>query len=132
MAAIELSLEWQGDLLFSGRAGDTPITLDGNKVHGLSPVQALACGLAGCMAIDIVHILDRMRTPATAVQVRLRAERAEANPKRIVAATIDLVLEGDIPDKNVQRAIDLSRETYCSVWHSLRRDIELEVSFTVR
>jgi uncharacterized OsmC-like protein len=37
-----------------------------------------------------------------------------------------------VPDKNIQRALDMSRETYCSVWHSLRRDIELKTGFEVR
>jgi uncharacterized OsmC-like protein len=40
-------------------------------------------------------------------------------------------ITGDVPDKNVQRALDMSRDTYCSVWHSLRRDIELDLGFTV-
>ena len=38
---------------------------------------------------------------------------------------------GRNPDEPVARAIQLSREKYCSVWHSMRQDIELEVTFTV-
>jgi len=37
-------------------------------------------------------------------------------------------LKGAVPPDKVQRAIDLSRQTYCSVWHSLRPDIELVVT----
>ena len=40
-------------------------------------------------------------------------------------------LEGEIPGDRVERAIALSREKYCSVWHSLRPDIELTTSFEV-
>ena len=36
---------------------------------------------------------------------------------------IDFVVTGDVPKNQVQRAIDLSREKYCSVWHSMRQDI---------
>ena len=40
-------------------------------------------------------------------------------------------MTGDLPDDQIQRAIDLSREKYCSVWHSMRQDIELNVTFEV-
>jgi putative redox protein len=132
MAAIELDLSWEGNLLFTGSAGEIPVILDGEKQSGISPVQALTSGLAGCMAIDVVHILERMRTRPEAMQVRLRAERAVDHPKRLVSIALHFELAGDIPRKNVERAINLSRSTYCSVWHSLRQDIELEVDFVVR
>ena len=38
---------------------------------------------------------------------------------------------GNLPADQIQRAIDLSREKYCSVWHSMRQDIELNVTFEV-
>jgi putative redox protein len=130
MAAIELDLDWQGGQRFSGTAGEQPIMLDGGKKDGISPVQALTSGLAGCMAIDLVHILERMRTPAESLHVKLLADRASDDPKRLVSVLLRFELTGAVPDKNIERAIDLSREKYCSVWHSLRRDIELEVSYT--
>jgi putative redox protein len=38
-------------------------------------------------------------------------------------------LAGEAPPDRVRRAIDLSREKYCSVWHSMRQDIEFTTSF---
>ena len=132
MAAIDLQLIWQGKLQFSGSVGTQQFCLDGEKQAGVSPVEALAAGLAGCMAIDVVHILERMRSPADSIQVRLQAERAGADPKRLVSARIHFEIAGDVLEKNVERAIDLSREKYCSVWHSLRRDIALVVDYSIR
>jgi putative redox protein len=132
MAAIDLQLAWEGNLQFSGSVGAQQIYLDGDKQEGISPVEAVAAGLAGCMAIDLVHILQRMRSPADSIQVRLQAERAGEDPKRLVSARIHFDIVGDVAAKNVQRAIDLSRETYCSVWHSLRQDIELEIDYSIR
>jgi len=43
----------------------------------------------------------------------------------------DFTITGPIPREQIQRAIDLSHEKYCSVWHSLRQDIVLNTRFTV-
>ena len=83
------------------------------------------------MAIDVVHILDRMRTPASALRVDLELERAPEDPRRVTSLTLSFSIGGDVPEKNVERALDLSRETYCSVLHSLRRDIRIEIPFEV-
>ena len=131
MSAIDLQLVWQGGLRFSGTIGEQHICLDGEKKEGISPVEAMATGLAGCMAIDVVHILERMRSAADAIEVRLSAERAGEDPKRLTSVEIHFDITGDVQDKNVARAIDLSRDKYCSVWHSLRRDIDLSVDYTI-
>jgi putative redox protein len=129
---MSVHLEWDGDLRFKGVVDGAPVSIDGDGEDAASPVQMLSTGLAGCMAIDVVHILQKMRTPATALGVDLTVQRAERDPRRIVSATMNFTVVGDVPDKNVQRAIDMSRETYCSVWQSLRQDIALESTFEVR
>ncbi len=128
---VTVNLEWDADLRFTGSVGATPLTIDGDGAESLSPVQMLAAGLAGCMAIDVVHILTKMRTPPTGLSVDLTVERASSDPRRVVAAAMSFRVFGEVPDKNVQRALDMSRDTYCSVWHSLREDIPLETTFEV-
>ncbi|MGD8329640.1 MAG: OsmC family protein [Acidobacteriota bacterium] len=129
---MTVQLDWRGDQLFQGSVGDTPVAVDGKAASAASPVQQLATGLAGCMAIDVVHILGRMRTPPVEMSIELTIERASSDPRRVLRADMKFVVVGDVPDKNIQRALDMSRETYCSVWHSLRRDIELKTGFEVR
>ncbi len=131
-AQMKVHLEWDGELRFSGDIDGAPVRVDGDSAAAPSPVQLLATGLAGCMAIDIVHILAKMRTPATSLSVDLQVERAASDPRRVVAAEMTFTIVGDVPEKNVARAIDMSRETYCSVWHSLREDIEFETAFAVQ
>ena len=41
---------------------------------------------------------------------------------------MDVEVEGDVPESNMRRAIDLSRDKYCSVWHTIRPDAELLVN----
>lgn len=130
-AGVDLELTWEGDQRFRGRSGSVELTLDGNAQAGASPVQALAFALAACMAIDVVHILTKGRHEPGTVRARLEADRAPTDPRRIIAARLHFFLTGDVPAEKVERAIALSREKYCSVWHSLRPDIAFETSFEV-
>lgn len=132
MAGLTLDVRWRGEgLVFDGRSGQRTIVLDGNDTVSVSPVEAVAHGLAGCMAIDVVDILQKGRLPLRGLSVRLEAERAPSPPKRITSVKLHFTVEGDVPADRVARAVELSHETYCSVWHSLRQDIAFECTFTV-
>ena len=124
---ISLSMRWLGGERFDIRVGDHDLRLDGESLQGVSPMQYLACGVAGCMAIDVAHILTRMRTPPDALVVAMDTERPEEPPRRFTRLTLTFELTGEIPEANVERAVRLSRETYCSAWNSLREDTELVV-----
>ena len=128
---MTLQLTWDGDLVFTGTTGDLSMTLDGRAQRAPSPMHAVAFGLAGCMAIDVANILTRGRHPFTAIEARLDAHRADAQPPRFTRMDLHYVVKGAVPREAVERAIALSREKYCSVWHSLRQDIELNTSFDV-
>ncbi len=58
---VVLELIWEHDLVLSGTSGEIQMTLDSAAVAGPSPMQALAFGLAGCMAMDLLHILKKGR-----------------------------------------------------------------------
>jgi putative redox protein len=130
-APLVLDLDWDGDLRFRGSAGEISLVLDSESQAGPSPVQALAFALAGCMAMDLVHILAKGRLDVKGVHARLVGERALENPKRLVSVRLHFVVKGDVPAEKVERALSLSRETYCSVWHSLRQDIDFRTSYAV-
>ena len=128
---MKARLDWNGDLRFSGSVDETPVGLDGDAATAPSPVQLLTAALAGCMAIDVVHTLEKMRTPAESLAIDIEIERADTPPRRVVSAELVFRVTGDVPDKNVARAIELSRRTYCSVWHSMREDTELITSYEI-
>jgi putative redox protein len=129
---VVLTLEWQGDLRFAGRSGATSMVLDSRAEAGPTPIQAVAYGLAGCMAIDVVNILQKGRHPVTGVRASLTGHRADAVPARFTAFDLHFDVTGSVPPEAIDRAIALSREKYCSVWHSLRQDITLTVTCAVR
>ena len=125
-----LDLTWIGDLKFSGTSQKASIVLDSAGVAGPSPVQTLAFALAGCMAMDLAYILTKARHTYRALRAHLEAVRADENPRRILAVTLHFTVEGAVPSDAIERAVALSREKYCSVWHSMRQDIDLSVTWT--
>ena len=129
---VTLDLVWEGDLRFAGRAGAVALLLDGDKGAGPSPVQALAFALAGCMASDVVSILVKGRLPLEALAAHLVAERRPDPPRRLVKVDLHFVVTGAVPSDRVERALALSRDKYCSVWHSLREDIAFTTSFEIQ
>lgn len=83
------------------------------------------------MGIDVVDILVKGRHPLKGLQARLDAERSPGDPKRLTAVRLHFVVAGAVPPGAVERALQLSRDKYCSVWHSLRQDIDFRTSFEI-
>lgn len=129
---VAVELVWEDGLRFRAASGTQTFLLDGEAAAGPSPMQALAAALAGCMAVDIVLILQKGRHPLRGLRTSLSAERAPSEPHRYVAVTLHVVVEGAVPAPAVERAIALSHEKYCSVWHSLRQDIAFTTTFEVQ
>ena len=99
---------------------------------GPSPVQALALALAGCMSVDVVHILERGRQPLRGpARAPARGAGAGGSPSPPARGPALRGRAATVAADKVERAIALSREKYCSVWHSLRQDIEFTTGFEV-
>jgi putative redox protein len=126
-----IQLVWERELVFGGTSGQIGMTLDSDGVAGPSPMQALAFSLAGCMAMDVVHILKKGRHDLRGLRADLSGSRASDTPHRFTTITLTYTINGDIPEDAVARAIELSREKYCSVWHSMRPDIDFQITHTV-
>ena len=124
-------LIWSGGARFGATSGTTAIVVDGDGAAGPSPVQAAAIGLAGCMAADVVAILEKGRQPLAALRVSFTGERAATPPRRFIRIALHFHVSGVVASEAVARAIALSRETYCSVWHSMRQDIDFVTSFDI-
>jgi putative redox protein len=128
---VEVGLEWTRDLVFQSRLSDGPGPLiDSDGVAGASPVQALLLALGGCMAVDVVMILQKGRHDLQGLRVKVAGSRADGPPSYVTGYTIEYEVKGPVPGPAIERALALSRDTYCSVWHSLRPDAPLEVTYT--
>ncbi len=129
---VTLDLKWETGLRFTARHGDHSWTLDGRNEAGPSPVIALASALAGCMAIDIVHILTRGRHSVGALDATFEGQRADSEPRRFTRIDLLFTVTTNAPLEAVERAVELSHEKYCSVWHSMRQDIEFHTGIELR
>jgi putative redox protein len=125
------TLTWTRDLQFDARSGRAALTVDGRSVAGPSPVEALAIAVAGCMAIDVVDIVSKGRHPLEGLSVALTAERAAEPPRRFVTVALHFTVKGNVPTAALERALQLSRDKYCSVWQTVRQDIPLATSYEV-
>ena len=126
-----VELIWEHDLVFAGKSDDVRMTLDSASAEGPSPMQAVAFGLAGCMAMDVVHVVKKARHELRGLRADLLATRSPEVPHRFTSVELHFTATGTIPQEVMERAIQLSRDKYCSVWHSLRQDIPLDVTFTL-
>ena len=128
---LSVEIVWSSELQFGATSGQTAIAVDADGVAGPSPVQLLGMALLGCMAADVVDILRKGRHPVDRFHAALTGERAAEPPRRLLRVLIHFAVHGNVPPAAVERAISLSREKYCSVWHSLRTDIAFSTSFDV-
>jgi len=129
---IVVDLTWQGGMRFAARSDAAEFILDGPGSAAPTPVQALAGSLAACMGIDLVQILAKGRHPLKALQAHLVGNRRGEEPKHFTEVTLHFAVTGDVPPEAVERAIALSHEKFCSVWHSLRQDIAFHTTYEIR
>jgi putative redox protein len=126
-----VDLEWEADLRLRATAGDNQLVLDSNGIAGVSPMQALALALAGCMAMDVIHILRKARQDLRGLHARLTGQRAPEEPRRFIAIGLHFTVRGEVATEQIERAVALSRDKYCSVWSSMRQEISLEVTHEI-
>lgn len=129
---VSVRLDWDDGLRFRARAGERVAELDGDADLAASPVEALLQSVGGCAAVDMVHILQKGREPLRGLQVRVSGDRADDHPRRLTRLRVHFRVAGDVDRDAAERAARLSFETYCSCYHSLREDIDLEYSVEVR
>jgi putative redox protein len=116
-------MDWTGDLNFAASAGSPPIELHSSTPGMVSPTQALAYAAMACMAMDVVHVLSKGRHEFSALSVKCESARADKPPRRYTAMHLHFDITG---------AIELSKTTYCSVWNSLRTDIDFKTTFSIQ
>lgn len=102
------------------------ISMDGSANDGAEdaasrPKELLLLALGGCAAFDIHTILEKRRVPPKRFAVELEADEADEPPKVFTEIRITYRCEGDVPVADLERAIRLSEEKYCSVSAMLRR-----------
>lgn len=130
--ANRITLKWVDELRFEGLAGTAVVAIDGDGQQGTSPVNLLLEAIASCAAADVVDILRKGRQELEAMTVEVSADRREGHPRSITRLQLDFKIRGPVDEVKARRAVDLSLEKYCSVFHSLRMDISLDTAVAVK
>ena len=105
----------------------------GGRNLGARPMELVLMGAGACSAIDVMHILRKARQPVTDCVVELDAERAEKDPKTFTRITMRYVVSGRALDPaQVERAVKLSKEKYCSATIMLGAMAEIAYSVELR
>ncbi|MGH8579166.1 MAG: OsmC family protein [Gammaproteobacteria bacterium] len=132
-------VRWVGDTLFLGESGsghavvmDGPPESGGRNV-GIRPMEMLLLGMGGCTAFDVVFILRKAKQQVTTCEVELSAERAEEYPKVFSHINVRFILSGrSLKPAQVERAIALSAEKYCSASIMLGKSAHITHDFELR
>jgi putative redox protein len=126
-------LRLERDLYFKGSTQrGYEVEFDVKYEEGCSPTETLLLSLAGCISIDVVHILRKMRCEVSRYEVEAQGVRNSNPPQYYRSFDIMIHISGNgITPKKIDRAINLSLSTYCSVYHSLRKDIQVNVTYRI-
>ncbi len=128
---------WQEDMRFGATTGSGhEFVMDASADHGGQnagprPMELLLVGLTGCTGMDVISILRKMRQPVTGYRVRVTGERAETDPHVYTHIVIEHILQGDLDEKKLAHAVELSDTKYCSAAAMLRAVAKMEVRWTI-
>jgi len=105
----------------------------GGKNLGARPMELVLMGTGACSAIDVVHILRKARQPITDCVVEVEAQRAEKDPKVFTSIHLHYIVTGKgLAQAQVERAIKLSKEKYCSATIMLAASAAITFDYEVR
>ena len=104
---------------------DTKAEVGGTET-GFQPVDLILVSLGGCMAFDMVSILQKKRVNLKDMVVMVEGERANEHPKRYTNITLKIKTNKEVLQADVQRALELSRDKYCSVLSTLQIPPEIK------
>lgn len=131
-------MSWVGDAEFVGESGSGhKITMDGppdfgGQNKGVRPMEMMLLGLGGCTAFDVVHILKKARQPIVDCKVELHADRAMQDPKVFTKIHVHFIIHGTgLKHNQVERAINLSTDKYCSASIMLKETVEITHDFEI-
>jgi|TARA_B110000879_G_C11166384_1_gene511446 putative redox protein len=105
------------------------ITLGNGNAVG--PMEGVLLSAAGCSTIDIVMILEKMRQPIESIEVQVEGTRQDPIPRIFTHMHLHYILKGNLKDKKVKEAVDLSIDKYCSVVIMLAKVIEISTSYEI-
>lgn len=131
-------VKWLDHMSFVGESeSGHSVVMDGSPEHGgrnlgVRPMEMLLLGMGGCTAFDVVMMLQKSRQNVVSVVVELDADRAEDLPAVFTRIHAHFVVEGvDLSEKQVERAVKLSADKYCSATKMLEKTAKITYDYEI-
>ena len=136
MAKHSATIKQLQGITFAGKSeSNNWVMMDGPESFGgsnaaIRPKELLLLSLGVCTSADVIAILRKKRVKLDSFQLNISAESTETHPKVYTKIHLEYVFDGsDIKEKDVERAIELSQNTYCGVTAMLQKSIEITHSY---
>jgi len=136
---MKARIKWVEGVTMVGESGSGhALVMDGPPEFGgcnlgVRPMEMLLLGMGGCTQFDVLLILRKARQQVTACVVELEAERAADDPKVFTRIHAHFIVSGrDLKEQQVERAIRLSAQKYCSASIMLGATAEISHDFEIR
>ena len=126
-----INLKWLDKMVFETEIDGHKIKVDakeevGGTDQGPRPKPLMMVALAGCTAMDVISILNKMRLDVEIFNVKVEGDLTEEHPKHFTAMHIIYEFKGkDLPMDKLERAVQLSQENYCGVSASYKKAMKL-------
>lgn len=118
---MKATVRWVDGAMFVGESGSGhAVVMDGPESNGgrnmgIRPMEMLLIGTGGCSSFDVVSILRKSRQSVVDCVAELSATRAETTPAVFETIHMHFKVSGHgLSEKQVERAVSLSAEKYCS------------------
>jgi len=125
---VKITVAWQPPKRFEATAeSGAKMLMDarlesGGGGAGPSPMETVLAALAGCTGSDVTEILRKMRAPLEGLTISVEAERAVEHPRVFTKIHLRYAAWGaGLERDQVERAVTLSKDKYCSVSAMLSR-----------
>ena len=135
---MKARIKWSEGMSFVAIAGSGHgVLVDGAPEHGgrnlgMRPMEMVLAGAAACTAFDVVLILKRARQPVADCVVEAEADRAAVEPKVFTRIRLAYTIAGrGLDPRQVERAVKLSKEKYCSATIMLGKTAEIETTIAI-
>ena len=137
---MKVDVNWLGKdfHMEAGNEEGGKIRIDGNTniggmEGGMSPMQLLLAGIGGCSAIDVISILEKQKQELKSLKVEVDGDKQKMDVGYSEYKSIHMhfILSGNLDEKKVQRALDLSITKYCSVSKALEKGSEISYDFVI-
>lgn len=136
---MKARIKWVENVSFIAESGSGhALVMDGapeggGRNLGPRPMEVVLMGTGGCTAYDVVHILRKSRAPVTDCVVEINAERAEEDPKVFTKIHFHFIVTGNgLKPAQVERAVHLTAEKYCSASIMLGKTAAITHDFEIR